>query len=522
MSGAGDPHPRDWVRQALACADLGVFKLDVDAGRFALDTRAGEMLGFDGGDVTFDAFLAVVDPDDRQRVADHLESAIAAEGDAYHVEFRTASRRWIAADGRTCREHETHRRLLVGLVEDITLRRTTEDARSRLVDEMARSLRFHDMVVGVVASDLRSPLAAVATAGEALAHHTQDAVVQDATTKIAASTERMTRIVDQLLELTHARLDGQIPLRSSETDLVAIARQVAAETEAAAPAAAITVEPRADASCTCDPARIAQVLSNLIGNAVRHGADPRRVRVIVDGTGSRVVSVTVRSPGEVPRELIPTLFNPFRHLRPDHGARDRRHGLGLGLYVARRIAIGHGGDITVTTSEQDGTAFRLELPRVATSASFSLTPDRVDEENVLLQRIGQTDRHSQVTASLFGILPVQERAPDAFASLVERHVRLLALALDRQIYRDARANLATDLRTLAEQLGAMGASASDVAELHSQALQRAIKGAPAVKVQALVAEGRLLALELMGRLVTFYRKRSGFGSLSRSSGETPS
>jgi hypothetical protein len=61
----------------------------------------------------------------------------------------------------------------------------------------------------------------------------------------------------------------------------------------------------------------------------------------------------------------------------------------------------------------------------------------------------------------------------------------------------------------------MGASAGDVADLHSHALQRAIKGAPAVKVQALVSEGRLLALELMGRLVTFYRKRSGFGSLVR-------
>jgi hypothetical protein len=61
----------------------------------------------------------------------------------------------------------------------------------------------------------------------------------------------------------------------------------------------------------------------------------------------------------------------------------------------------------------------------------------------------------------------------------------------------------------------MGAGANDIAELHAQALQAALRGAPAPKAQALLSEGRLLALELMGRLLTFYRKRSGFGTLAR-------
>jgi hypothetical protein len=122
---------------------------------------------------------------------------------------------------------------------------------------------------------------------------------------------------------------------------------------------------------------------------------------------------------------------------------------------------------------------------------------------------------------MFGVMPIEQRAPAAFAKLLDQHVRILELSLARQIYRDARVDLAAQLRELAEHLGGLGGGAGDVAELHSQALQRAIKGAPAVKAQALVNEGRLVALELMGRLLTYYRKRSGFGSLARVRPESP-
>ena len=170
----------------------------------------------------------------------------------------------------------------------------------------------------------------------------------------------------------------------------------------------------------------------------------------------------------------------------------------------------------MTWSEAEGTTFCVELPRVATSSAFSLTPEHGDEESISLERLGLSAQQSKVTASLFGVVPLRERAPDAFSSLVDRHARLLGLTLDRQIFRGAGATLAADLRDLAEQLGTVGAGANDVAELHSQALQAALKGAPALKAQTLVSEGRLLALELMGRLLTFYRKRSGFGALRRS------
>jgi signal transduction histidine kinase len=513
MSDLVDPRTHRWVQAALACGDLGVTAIDVASRLVTPDRRSREMLDLPAdGETTIAACLAAVEVSDRQRVAEHLEAALRSDGDLYHDEFRTCSRRWITLDGRVQRDTSDRRVTLVVLLCDSTLRRTTDDATSRLVDDMARALRFNDMLVGVVAHDLRSPLAAIVASGQLLERTSRDPEVHAEVARIAASADRMSRIVEQLLDVTHARLDGRIPLRPRDVELAAIVREVVSEVEAAIAPARIHVERRADTRCRCDPDRVGQVLSNLLTNAVRHGTDPEAIRVIVDGTGSQVVSVTVTNPGTIPAESTPTLFNPFVRLRPDEPPRDRSRGLGLGLYIARRIALGHGGDIVVTSDDRR-TTFRVDLPRVATSASFSLTPDRAEEEDALIRTL--SDRESRVTAAMFGVLPVQERAPDAFSSLVERHARLLDLALQRQIYRDARSSLAAELRALADRLGNLGASANDVADLHSHALQRAIHGAPAVKVQALISEGRLVALELMGRLVTFYRKRSGFGSLGR-------
>ncbi len=499
---------------ALACADVGCFELDAEAGTIKLDRRAAELVGIEtGGQVGLDDYLARLEPLDRDRVARRVATAVASSGDAYQDEFRTQARRWIAADGRVAHDSTQRRMVLVGLLRDVTLRRTTEDERARLVDEMARTMRFNDMLVGMVAHDLRGPLSAVLIAAQGVGAHVQDDGVQRNVARIEQSTGRMSRIVEQLVDLTHARLDGQIPFRFRQSDLATIARQVSAETMAAHAGAVIAVAASADTHCNCDPERIAQVVSNLVANAVLHGTDVRAVGVTVDGGGPDVVRLTVANPGRIAPETLPTLFNPFRRVRLDQPAGGRSQGLGLGLYIARRIVVGHGGQITVITAEAQGTVFCVELPRQAASATFSLTPDAGEEEAISLQRLGVADQPSRVTASLFGVLPLHERAPDAFASLVERHARLLDVSLDRQIYRGAGKSLATDLRSLADQLGTLAAGAADVAELHSRALQAALRGAPAQKTTTLVAEGRLIALELMGRLLTFYRKRAGLGAL---------
>jgi len=500
----------DPLREALACADLGVFEVDLSRQSVKLDLRGRELLGIArDAELSLETLLAVVDPEDRVRVAEHLR-LVAVNGDPYHQEFRIPPHRWIAFDGRPRAFGTGDGVTIVGLLQDVTLRRAKEDAQARLIEEMTRSLRFNDMLVGTVVHDLRSPLAAVLTTAELIATTTKDAAWLRLTSRIKASTQRMSSIVDQLLDLTPAYLDGRVPLKTRSVELQTIVRTVAFDVMAAHPGSSVEVESHSDTRCHLDPERMAQALFNLVGNAARHGDDPRSIRIVVNGTSVDAVAVSVMYPGVIPAELLAVFFNPFHNLKEELVSRSNR-GRGLGLYIARQIVLGHAGIITAASNAAHGTTFNIELPRTGGHGAFMLSPDLGEGEAIALQRLGIYEHPSRITASLFGLVPLQERAPETFGVLVEHHARLVHRSLDRQIYRDVRVNLSTDLREIAEQLGGLGASAGDVAELHSQALQLALKQAPALKATALATEGRLVALELMGRLLTYYRNRAGFG-----------
>jgi signal transduction histidine kinase len=120
---------------------------------------------------------------------------------------------------------------------------------------------------------------------------------------------------------------------------------------------------------TWDGDRLAQLASNLIGNALAHGQAGAVVRVRVDGRSDLVV-LEIENAGAVPPDLLPLLFQPMRV------GQDRKptqsSGLGLGLYISQQIALAHGGDIDVTSTEVEGTRMRVRLPRdpvVALSAA---------------------------------------------------------------------------------------------------------------------------------------------------------
>jgi signal transduction histidine kinase len=106
-----------------------------------------------------------------------------------------------------------------------------------------------------------------------------------------------------------------------------------------------------------------QLLSNLVGNAVQHG-EPRSPIAIRIEAGEASIDLEVASRGNpIPPATLPFIFDAFRRGRADHPS--RTGGLGLGLFIAQQIARAHGGSITVTSSENDGTTFRVHLPRRA-------------------------------------------------------------------------------------------------------------------------------------------------------------
>jgi two-component system, sensor histidine kinase and response regulator len=155
-------------------------------------------------------------------------------------------------------------------------------------------------------------------------------------------------------------LAGELPLAPRELDLVPLLRQVLEELDDANPEWSLRLSHHGNTVGTWDADRLSQVFSNLVANAIQHGEAKAGVEVTVDGTGDGHVRIEVRNAGTIPPELIPNLFEPMV------GAarrQQRSRGLGLGLYITRKVVQAHGGDVWVSSSEEQGTTFTATLPR---------------------------------------------------------------------------------------------------------------------------------------------------------------
>jgi signal transduction histidine kinase len=178
--------------------------------------------------------------------------------------------------------------------------------------------------------------------------------------RIATSAARAQRMLDQLTDFTRARAGLGITIERRPCDLVRIVREVVDELVAAQPGATVGVEACDALLVEGDSDRLAQVASNLVGNALQHGAGSDvRVRILVDGDGDAAVIEVNNGGPEIPPERHGTIFDPFRRgLRLKPGAN-----LGLGLYIVREIVRAHGGDVALTSTPIDGTTVRARLPR---------------------------------------------------------------------------------------------------------------------------------------------------------------
>ncbi len=130
---------------------------------------------------------------------------------------------------------------------------------------------------------------------------------------------------------------------------------------------------------------------------------------------------------------------------------------------------------------------------------------RQEQELADLDSLIASSRDTSVTARLFGTYPLKESVPDVFQELIKTYGNLLDLSLEQRIFK-VDYNISGELRTLADKLGFLKASPRDTIEIHTQVLKEKTQDIPVVKAQAYVDEGRLMILELMGYLASFYRK----------------
>ena len=225
----------------------------------------------------------------------------------------------------------------------------------------ARTDLFRDQFVGVLSHDLRTPLGAI-SAGAAMLAVPEDNPQRRSrvVTRIMNSAQRMARMIDDLLDVTRERLGGSMVLKRRPADLVQVCEDAILEVRAAQPEAVVSFHPNGDLRGEWDPDRLAQVLANLLSNAVQHGRGSP-ITLTAHENGDAVMLSVHNGGGTIPPDVLPSVFEPL--VRGDVESPGR--GIGLGLFIARAVVSAHGGDIQVTSTAEAGTTFTVTLPRAA-------------------------------------------------------------------------------------------------------------------------------------------------------------
>jgi signal transduction histidine kinase len=240
--------------------------------------------------------------------------------------------------------------------------------RQRSIDELRETLRFSELFAGILAHDLRNPLNTIVMGTQVLMNDATPRALS-VLSRMQNSGGRMARMIEQLLDLTRSRDGNGLALVRESLHLGDLSSSMVNELALAFPAARVELQIEGDTLGHWDRDRLAQVLSNLIGNAIEHGDPGSTVTVRLDGRDAESVTLETHNWGTIVPDALPALFDPFKPVRP--GAR-RSSGLGLGLYITQLIVAAHGGSISVSSSSL-GTRFHVQLPRTAAAESAAAT-----------------------------------------------------------------------------------------------------------------------------------------------------
>ncbi len=247
------------------------------------------------------------------------------------------------------------------IADEIARRAAQIVENARLQSEVAQALAYRERVMGILGHDLRNPVSAVLSLSATLASRADvPERTKEGLRHIRASAERMEQMIASILDFTQLRFRG-VPVLALETfDLEHLARTIVDELRAAHPSRAITIDASDEIRGRWDATRMGQVISNLVGNALTHGAHDSPVVVSLTTDSDHVLLAVTNRGATIPADLIGKLFEPFWQ-GPKAGVAKSR-GLGLGLFIVRQIVEAHDGEIVVR-SQNDETTFIVRLPR---------------------------------------------------------------------------------------------------------------------------------------------------------------
>jgi PAS domain S-box-containing protein len=233
-------------------------------------------------------------------------------------------------------------------------------AHLRDVTERRRSQEVQAHLLGIVGHDLRTPLTSIMMSASAVARDRElPGRLRRPLERVESGAARMSRLINDLLDYSRARLGKGLPVHPVPADLHAICRDAVEAIHAAHPDRAFAFHGEGDGRGEFDPDRMLQALLNLLTNAVRYGTPGSEVTLTCRGEPGRKVVEVHNAGGPIARDVVPHIFEPFK--RGD-GAGNTWGGVGLGLYIVKQIVSAHRGTVSVRSGVGEGTTFQVTLP----------------------------------------------------------------------------------------------------------------------------------------------------------------
>jgi PAS domain S-box-containing protein len=362
--------------EAQALAHVGSWEWEIDTNEIRWSDEVYRIYGVEPGrfDVTYDSFIAMVHPDDRERLEDAVRAALMTGG-FFEVEHRIVrpdgTQRAVAGRGRTVCDTDRRPVRMLGTELDITDRKRAEEQRRELADaQSARrqaeaASRMKDEFLAIVSHELRTPLNAILGWSHMLGAGQLD---ENGAVKALQIIERnalmQARLIDDLLDVSRFAT-GQAVVQAVPLAITGIVSTAVEAIEPAAAARNIAVQLSVadrDVVVDGDAARLQQIMSNLLSNAVKFTPEGGRVQVDVD-VSPRTVSITVMDSGRgIETADLPRVFEPFWQVDTTLTRTDS--GLGLGLAIVRSLVEAHGGTVRAESRGLGhGSRFIVELPR---------------------------------------------------------------------------------------------------------------------------------------------------------------
>jgi PAS domain S-box-containing protein len=360
----------DRLKLALAASRTGIWEWQVATGSLIWSDQISLMHGLAVGEAPadFDAYVAMIHPDDREGFLAHVGGAVEAQ-QAYSHEFRIVwpdgSVHWTHGAGRAFYDDDMRPIRMIGTGQDITARRSTETERDALLVAERSANLWRESFIAVLSHELRTPITTILGASTILARPAdpdQDERRRELLLDIATEANRLERIVSDLVVLGRSER-GSIESVCEPLGLRHTLARIIEEEARRWPAVDFRLEADGPIPIVlAEETYLEQVLRNMLGNAAKYGRADGRVRVVCETTPTEaIVRVLDDGPG-FPAEDAARLFEPFFR-SPASSA--QVSGSGIGLFVCARLIDAMGGRIWASPRPEGGAEFGFALRRVA-------------------------------------------------------------------------------------------------------------------------------------------------------------